>query len=564
MMCVPTGGGGGGGAWGGITGTLASQTDLATALGLKAPLAAPVFTGQVTILDLTLAGHSHLNAAGGGALDAAAIASGLFNIGRIPTGTTSTTVALGNHLHGGVYEPVATFAADALAATAAALALKAPLASPVFTGPVTDGTTVIDPSLGITSPTVSRANGTAILLGDSITAQCGTFAANTNRNWCIANWLNVLMGQPFLFVHDGGVSGERTDQILLRVQTDALAYKPGWCFVLGGHNDLSQMNTATPVQDGNGVTITSTSIIGYLRTIYQTLGAGGCKVVAFTPTPTNMPTTTWTIEKKLAWFTVRNWILEYAKSAPNFYVVDAGAAYIDNTSFNPTDLPANTLDRIHPNQLGGYRIAALGAAALANAITAPAVLPLTSSDTTNLLPNGLVTGATGLLGNASFATGSGAGFASGAVATNATLYNFGTTTVGSKGTRSDGMGETQIITTTGSTASPTAMLQMNASSATAGDTVYGEVEVLSASVQGGIYVGVQVGSVLLSNPEYASMRNTTSADGDLGGVVLGRMVFRTNNIVLPSDPTSLSVRFWLRGAGTATLGRVLVTKVVTP
>jgi hypothetical protein len=78
-----------------------------------APLASPVFTGQVTIPDLTLAAHSHLNAAGGGALTAAAIASGVFAIGQIPTGTTGTTVSLGNHLHAGVY---------------------APLASPVFTG----------------------------------------------------------------------------------------------------------------------------------------------------------------------------------------------------------------------------------------------------------------------------------------------------------------------------------------------------------------------------------------------------------------------------------------------
>lgn len=37
-----------GGAWGSITGTLSSQSDLNTALGLKAPLASPTFTGTVT------------------------------------------------------------------------------------------------------------------------------------------------------------------------------------------------------------------------------------------------------------------------------------------------------------------------------------------------------------------------------------------------------------------------------------------------------------------------------------------------------------------------------------
>jgi hypothetical protein len=50
---------GGGGAWGSITGTLSAQTDLSTALGLKAPLASPVFSGSVTVGTTTL---STLNA----------------------------------------------------------------------------------------------------------------------------------------------------------------------------------------------------------------------------------------------------------------------------------------------------------------------------------------------------------------------------------------------------------------------------------------------------------------------------------------------------------------------
>lgn len=35
--------------WGSITGTLSAQTDLGTALGLKAPLASPIFTGSVKV-----------------------------------------------------------------------------------------------------------------------------------------------------------------------------------------------------------------------------------------------------------------------------------------------------------------------------------------------------------------------------------------------------------------------------------------------------------------------------------------------------------------------------------
>jgi hypothetical protein len=47
-------GGSGSAAWGDITGTLSAQTDLASALGLKAPLASPTFTGTVSAPNYTL------------------------------------------------------------------------------------------------------------------------------------------------------------------------------------------------------------------------------------------------------------------------------------------------------------------------------------------------------------------------------------------------------------------------------------------------------------------------------------------------------------------------------
>lgn len=44
------------------------------------------------------------------ALDAGDTTTGIFAIGRIPTGTSGTTVALGNHAHAGVYDPAGTAA----------------------------------------------------------------------------------------------------------------------------------------------------------------------------------------------------------------------------------------------------------------------------------------------------------------------------------------------------------------------------------------------------------------------------------------------------------------------
>jgi hypothetical protein len=52
------GGGGGAAAWGSITGTLSAQTDLVTALGLKSPIASPVFTTMITTPLIKITGGS--------------------------------------------------------------------------------------------------------------------------------------------------------------------------------------------------------------------------------------------------------------------------------------------------------------------------------------------------------------------------------------------------------------------------------------------------------------------------------------------------------------------------
>jgi len=48
-------------AWGNVTGTLSDQTDLNTALGLKAPLASPTFTGTVSGITATMVGLGNVD-----------------------------------------------------------------------------------------------------------------------------------------------------------------------------------------------------------------------------------------------------------------------------------------------------------------------------------------------------------------------------------------------------------------------------------------------------------------------------------------------------------------------
>ena len=98
-------GGGSGGAWGGITGTLSDQTDLQSALDLKAPLASPTFTGTI---GTPLTASRSLLTDGSGNLSASSV--------------TSTELGYLSGVSSAIQTQFGT---------------KAPLASPTFTGTIT-------------------------------------------------------------------------------------------------------------------------------------------------------------------------------------------------------------------------------------------------------------------------------------------------------------------------------------------------------------------------------------------------------------------------------------------
>lgn len=94
--------------WGGITGDMEDQTDLSAALAGKANTADLGTAAAANTTDFAAASHTHDAAAiVSGTLADARIPSlnasktnaGVFDIARIPTGNTSTTVSLGNHTH---------------------------------------------------------------------------------------------------------------------------------------------------------------------------------------------------------------------------------------------------------------------------------------------------------------------------------------------------------------------------------------------------------------------------------------------------------------------------------
>ncbi len=126
-------------AWGQITGTLSGQTDLQTALNLKAPLASPTFTGTVSGITKSMVGLSNvdntsdvnkpISTATQTALNLKADINNPTFTGTVG-GITKAMVGLGNVDNtSDVNKPISS-------ATQTALDTKAPLASPTFTGTV--------------------------------------------------------------------------------------------------------------------------------------------------------------------------------------------------------------------------------------------------------------------------------------------------------------------------------------------------------------------------------------------------------------------------------------------
>lgn len=161
--------------WGGISGTLSAQTDLNTALGLKANTASPTFTGTVTIpAGASIAGYLTTSAA---STTYAPIASPTFTGDpKAPTPATADN--------------------DTSIATTAFVKAQgyAPIASPTFTGTVT-----IPAGASISGYlTVTAANGTyapkASAIPGGATGQVLTKVSSANYD---SDWMTPAVGDRY-------------------------------------------------------------------------------------------------------------------------------------------------------------------------------------------------------------------------------------------------------------------------------------------------------------------------------------------------------------------------------
>jgi len=193
-------------------------------------------------------------------------------------------------------------------------------------------------SLGFTASTTDSP-----IVGDMTNQQASAY---NPRAW--ANWANALLGLPFNFVYNGGVSGEHSGQILAR-SADVLAANPKWCFFISGRNDVTLYASVY----GGDVAVTEAAVMSNNQAAWDLLIEAGCNVITG-------PITTMTAAGSETAVTLgmiqrlNRKLREAALSRDGVIWVDFQAAFVDATNVNGYTLASRYFDSNHPGAEGAY------------------------------------------------------------------------------------------------------------------------------------------------------------------------------------------------------------------
>lgn len=237
------------------------------------------------------------------------------------------------------------------------------------------------------------APNTLVMAGDSHIAFGGpldqvggvTFVYHARGAW---SWAAVRLRQRMRLLNNAAVGGRRTDEVLTNLQTEVLAYKPGWVLLQAGTNDIIQGMTVSSIQ---------TNILSFIAQCQ----ANGSRVILTTIPP--VTSGTFTPQNMNDADTVNRWIKAMGRNQPSnyglkhpVYVCDWRTPLLDPNALGGY-LPANTRDNIHMTAQGAARAGKVLADFLSPLVPFVDMLP-TWNDPNSLLTNQMMTGTTGTLG----------------------------------------------------------------------------------------------------------------------------------------------------------------------
>lgn len=218
-----------------------------------------------------------------------------------------------------------------------------------------------------------------VVFGDSITDAGSDYSTGASKYlrfndygwWC---WAQRLLGYPWDFIRNSGISGETTLRMLARLNDEVLRYNPGWVWFLGGTNDIyrdeSAIDTFNRIKEIAERCINNGAIF-VLQTVWARSDSSA------------------TAARRLQHGLLNDYIRAYAIRTPGVILVDAYAVTVNPASTTMAEITNYLYDNLHPSNLAGYAVGKEVARVLQR--YAPPADPLISSiyDTYTNNPSGL-------------------------------------------------------------------------------------------------------------------------------------------------------------------------------
>lgn len=219
-------------------------------------------------------------------------------------------------------------------------------------------TSSVSVTLGSSAAVVVGAGGSTsargmILFGDSFQYLSWNIDSTQNKlsSRGIAPVTNMLLGNPLKPKINAGINGDKTSDMLARINTDVLPYiEPGdVVFVTGGINDIA-----------NGVLPAVT--IANMQAICDALVLRGAIVSLGTVCPSILRIIDSTTNSAIG--AVNRGYRQIAIETQNVYLSDDHAAMLDSADIYAQNISTYSADDLHPNTLGAMAIARTRAASL--------------------------------------------------------------------------------------------------------------------------------------------------------------------------------------------------------
>ncbi len=163
----------------------------------------------------------------------------------------------------------------------------------------------------------------------------GTFVRTDDYGF--ATWADFVSNGSFGNIINSGIGGDTTAQILARVKTDVLAYKPRLVIDESGTNDIVAGDSAA-------------TIIARKQRLFDAYRTIGARIIAFDISPRFL----FDAAKRNTAVAVNRWLNQQAATAYDIAVFPMSAILADYASATGGVSAARTFDGTHPNNLGAF------------------------------------------------------------------------------------------------------------------------------------------------------------------------------------------------------------------